>query len=105
MHVELNQRLFSDDGESVNLAGLDHENVACTGLELLAVHDITPAPGLNELNLVVRMPVRPRSASGLAVEQEDRHADVALVRADEMMRAAPEGQVLLTHFVHAAASW
>src|SRR5690242_6444252 len=104
MYVELDERLVTDHGESVDLARFDDENVAGAGLEFLAVHDVPSAPRLDELNLVVRMPVRTGTAAGLTVEQKYRHADVALIRADEMVRSAPKRQIFPTHLVHSAAS-
>jgi hypothetical protein len=59
---------------------------------------------LDELNLVVRMPVRTGTAAGLTVEKKNRHADVALIRADEMVRTAAKGQIFPPHLVHSAAS-
>jgi hypothetical protein len=104
MHVELDERLVTDHGKAVDLARFDDENVAGAGLEFLAVHDVPSAARLDELNLVVWMAVRTRTAAGLTVEQKNRHADVALIRADEMVRTAAKGQIFPPHLVHSAAS-
>jgi hypothetical protein len=85
VHIDLHERLVADALELVNLARLDHENVPCPGLELLAVYHIPPGPGSDELHLVVRMAMRPRAATGKGVEKEYRHVHVAVVSADEMV--------------------
>ena len=61
--IQLNERLVADALEAVNLASLDDENVARAGLELLAIHCLQAATSLNELDLVVRMPMRSWSAT------------------------------------------
>ena len=85
MHIELHQRTLADAPEAVNLAGLDDEDVTGAGLELLAVHDPQTATLADELHFVVGMPMRPRTASRLTVEQKDRDADVAVVGANEIV--------------------
>ena len=94
MDVELDERLVADALEAVHLAGLDDEDVAGAGLELLAVHRPASATRLDELDLVIRMAVRTGPLAGGTVEQEDGDGDVALVGADELVRAADEGEVL-----------
>src|SRR5215218_8912234 len=61
--VDLHERLVADAAEAVNLAGLHHENVAGTGLELLAVDIPETSAFSHDLHFVVGMSVRPRSAS------------------------------------------
>ena len=77
MYIQLDERSLNA-AEAVNLPGLDHQNIARTGLELLAVHHVQGAAGLNELDFIVRVTVRSRSAPRPAVEQEGRNADRAL---------------------------
>src|SRR5262249_43257441 len=55
----------------------------------------------DELDLVVRMPVRPRPRAGLAIEQEHRYAGVALNGSHKLMRTTHKRQILLAHVVHA----
>jgi hypothetical protein len=44
VHVDLDERLVADAGEAVHLAGLDHEDIARAGLELLPL-DVSPVEG------------------------------------------------------------
>lgn len=64
MDVELNERTVANAREAVNLARLDDENIARGPFEFLAVHHPQAAPFTDELNLVVGMPMRPRTAAG-----------------------------------------
>src|SRR5262249_55435282 len=59
VHVELDQRRIANAAEAVNLAGLDDENVTRSGLEFLAVHGPEPATLPDELDFVIRIPMRP----------------------------------------------
>src|SRR5215211_615893 len=93
MHVHLHEWRVAGVPETVNLAGLD----------LLAVHLPQPTPLPYELDLVVRVTMRAWPLPGKRVEQEDGHGDVAVVGADELMRAADERQVLLADAVHGCA--
>ncbi len=72
------------------------------GLELPAVHGVEPAALADELDLVVWVAMRAGALAGLGAEQERADGDVALVGADELVRAAHERQVLLADTVHAA---
>jgi hypothetical protein len=100
MNIELNERFFTDALEAVNLAGLDDENVASPRLEFFSIDCPTTASRLDELDLVVGMAMRTGPASGLAIEEKDGHANVAVVGANEMVRAPLEGQVFLTDSIH-----
>src|SRR5215510_3550724 len=100
VHVELHERRVADAAEAVNLAGLDHEDVAGAGLELLAVHRPQAAPLPDELHLIVRMTMRSGTTTGQRAEKEDRDVDVAMIGADELMRASLKRQVLLTGSMH-----
>ena len=91
MDIQLNERLFADAFEAEDLTGLDHKDVSSAGFEFLSIHGVQSAARLNELNLVVWMAVRPRTATWLAVEQEDRDIDVAVVGSDEIVGASLEG--------------
>src|SRR6476646_7444580 len=93
MDIQLNERLVADALEAVNLAGLDDEDVTRAGLELLAIHCVESATSLNELDLVVRMPMRAWPATRLAVEQEDGDVDVPVVGSNEIVRASLEREV------------
>ena len=81
--------------------GLDDENVTGFGFELLPVHGPETATFPHELDLVVRMAMRPGPPPRERAEQE--HGDIhAVIGSDKVMRAALEWQVLLTDTVHFA---
>lgn len=103
MHVELHERRIADDLEGVHLARLDDENVAGAGLEFDALYYIMAASLANELNLVVGMTMRARSFSRLTVEEKNGDAGVAVVRADEVVRAAAKRELVLTGSIHQGA--
>jgi hypothetical protein len=63
-----------------------------------------PATALDELDLVVGVPVRARSAAGLAAKEEDGDADVTLVGADEVVGAPAEGEIILPESQHAGST-
>ena len=100
MDVELYERLVADRGEGVHLAGFDHEHVAGTGLERLPLDRPAPTARLDELDLVVRMTVRPGPSASLAAKEEHGHADVAVVGANEVVRASTKGQLVLSESEH-----
>jgi hypothetical protein len=100
VHIELHQRRIAYAEKTVNLARLDHQDVARPRLELLIIDLPLAAPRLDELNFILRMPVRPRAASGLPVEEEDRNAHFALIGAYEVVRAPPERKLLLSDTMH-----
>ena len=85
MNVQLNERFVAYGLEAVNLAGLDHKNVARASLELLTIDVICSAARLNELDFVVWMSVRSRPASRLSVEQENTDFHFAVVSADKVV--------------------
>jgi hypothetical protein len=78
----------------MHLAGLDDKDIAGTGLETHAIHHVATTPRLDELDFVVRVSVGTRTGARCAVEQEHRGRHVALVGADELMRAAPKRQLV-----------
>ena len=69
--VELYQRRIADRLETVDLAGLDHKDIAGAALEGLAVDSPHSPAFTNELDLVIRMAMRPGTRTRLAMEQED----------------------------------
>src|SRR5690242_10919462 len=91
---------IADRFEAVNFAGLDDEDVAGPALEGLAVDCPYSATLAYELDLVVRMTMRTRSRTRLAMEQEHRNASAALLSSDKLMRATNERQILLPHVMH-----
>lgn len=100
VYVELYQRRIADRAKTVDLAGLDDEDVTGAGLELLSVHGPTAASVLHELNLVVRVAMRPRPTPRSSIEQKDGDVHVAVLGADEVMRAAAKGKFFLVYAVH-----
>src|SRR5437762_3525609 len=70
MHIHLHERHVSDARETVNLSGLDDEDVAGGGFEGLAVHRIESAAFPDELDFVVRVTMRTWSASRLAMKEK-----------------------------------
>src|SRR5215831_7299849 len=100
MDVELHERLIADRGEAVHFAGFDHEHVTGGRLECLTLDRPTSAARLNELDLVVRMPVWSGAAARLPAEQECGGAHVAVVGAYEPVRASTEGKFVLSESKH-----
>ena len=100
MDVQLDERLWPEAPEAMDLAGLDHEDLTRSGFKLMSIDDPEATPGLDELYLVIRVTVRPGAASREAVEQEYRDPDIAVVGANEVMGAAVMRQVGLFQSKH-----
>jgi microcompartment protein CcmK/EutM len=100
MDVELNQRLVPDAREAVNLAGFDDENVTGPSLELLTVDAIEAAAVLDELNFIIRVPMRTGTAARKAVKEKGGDVDVAVVGSHDIVRASFEGQLVLADTMH-----
>lgn len=101
MHVNLDERRIADAFEAVDLAGLDNQDVAGAGFELVAVHVPQSPAFTHELNFIVRVPMRSGPTAGRRAEQVDRNVDVAMIGADKLMRAALKRQILLANPMHA----
>ena len=84
----------------MHLAGLDHKNIYRTAFERLSVHRPHSSSFSDELDLIVRMPMRPRTGSRLPMEQEHRNIGSALFRSNKLMRTTDKRQLLLPHVVH-----
>jgi hypothetical protein len=102
MHIELDERSVTDAAKSVNLAGLDDENVTRPCFEFLSVDGPETAAFPHELDFVVRMTMRARATTRQSAEQEHGDVHIAVVGPDEVVRAALKWQVLLTNAVHPA---
>jgi hypothetical protein len=102
--IELHQRTVAGACEAVNLARLDDENVSRARLEFLALDDIAAAALPDELDLVIGMPVRFGTAARLPIKKECGDAHIALIRTDEIVRAAALWQILLADSVHVSSS-
>src|ERR1700731_3074234 len=100
VNVDLYQRRVPNGLEAMDLAGLNDKDISRAALEGLAVDRPQSPPFTDELNLVIRVPVRPRSRTRLPMEQEQRNAGVALLSSNKLMRTANKRQILLAHVMH-----
>src|SRR3954447_24690744 len=98
--VELDEGDVADATEAVDLPGLDDQDVAGAGFEVLPVDRPQPTAFAHELDLVVGMAVRSRTAAGEGAQEKHRHVDITLIGADELVRATDKRQRLLTNPVH-----
>jgi hypothetical protein len=85
VNVELDEWGITNHLKTVDLTSLDDKNVSSAALEGLAAYRPHSTAFTNELDLVIRMPVRTRPRSGLTVEQEHRNSGVALLSSDKLM--------------------
>jgi hypothetical protein len=100
MHIELDQRSVTNAAKTVDLAGLDDENVTRPRFEFLSVDGPEPAAFPHELDFVVRMTMGAWTTARERAEKEHGDVDITVVGPDEVMRAAMKWQVLLTNAVH-----
>ena len=100
MHIDLHERSVADAFEAMHFTGLDDQDITSNGFELFTIDVIQAAALSNELDLIIWMTVRTRAAARSAVEEEDGTVHIAVVGADEVMRAAPEWKVFLTNSEH-----
>ncbi len=100
MHIELDKGSVTDAAKTVNLAGLDDENVTRPRFEFLSVDGPETAAFPYELDFVVRMTMGTRTTAREGAEEEYGDVDITVVCPDELMRAAMKWQVLLTNAVH-----
>jgi hypothetical protein len=104
MDIELDQRPVTDAAETVDLTGLDDQDVTRSGFEFLSVHGPETAAFSHELDLVVRMTMGPGTTTGKGAEEEYGDTHIAVICPDELMRAPLKGQVLLTYAIHPAGA-
>jgi len=102
MDVHLNERFVTNAAEAVDLTGLDDEDVARSGFELLSVDCPEATPSPHELHFIVGMAVRSGTAPGKGAKQEDGDVDIPVIDPDELVRAPLKGQVFLSHAIHLA---
>jgi hypothetical protein len=100
MHVELNKRAVTNTAKTVDLAGLDDENVTRPGFEFHTVDGPETTAFPHELDFVVGMPMGAWTTAREGAEEEHGDVDLPVVGPDEVMRAAMKWQVLLTDAVH-----
>ena len=79
MDVELYQRRIANRLEAVDLASLDHKDVSSAALESFAIRRPQSPAFADELNLVVRVPMRTRPRTRL-LSAEDKKALIAFLR-------------------------
>ena len=85
MDIQLDQGLIADDLEAVDLAGFDHQNVAGSCLELFPIDVVSAPTGLDELDLIIWVPVWPRSFPCCSVEEKNRDVHVSVVGSNEIV--------------------
>src|SRR5262245_31045769 len=103
MDVELDEWRVADGRKAVNFARLDHENVTCARLEFGAIDDVACLALADELDLVIGVSVWLGATPRRPMEQERRDSHAALLGTDEIVGAAPMGQILLTDPIHASS--
>jgi hypothetical protein len=86
----------------VDLASLDDKDVTSATLECFAIDGPHATTFPDELNLIVRMPMRARAGTGFPVEQEYRNISVTLLGPNKLMRTSNKRQVFLAHVMHAS---
>jgi hypothetical protein len=100
MHIDLNERRVASTAKTMDLTGLDDQNVSRTGFEFLTVYYVKASTFPDELHLIVQMPMWSGPPPRQGAEEEGGDVDVAVLRSDELVRATLERQVLLTDSVH-----
>ncbi len=100
MYIHLDEGRVPDAAKTVDLPGLDDENVTSSGFEFLSVHGPETATFPHELDLVVWMPMRAGPPAGESAQEEHGDIHVPVIGSDKVMRAALKWQVLLTDTVH-----
>jgi hypothetical protein len=102
--VDLDQGGIANRFEAVDLAGLDYKDVSGAALEGFSIDGPDSAAFTDELDLVIRMSMRTRSRTGLALEQEHRNTGVTLLSSDKLMGTTNKWQVLLADVMHRCSS-
>jgi hypothetical protein len=100
MHIDLDERCVTNTAEAMDLPRLDDKYVTGAGFEFLAVDRPETPAFSDELDFIVRMTMRSGAAPGQGAEEECGDANVSVLGADEVVRAALKWQVLLTNTVH-----
>lgn len=91
VNVELYQRQITNRFEAVDLAGFYDKDVSSATLEGLVVYRPHSPAFTDELDFVIRMPVRTRSRTGFSMEQEHRNIGIALGSSNKLMRTTDKG--------------
>ena len=85
MDVELYKRRIANRLEAVNLSGLDDKDVSSGAFKRLAVDRPHAAAFTDELDLIIRMPMRTRSGTWFPMKQKNRNSSVCLLRSDKLV--------------------
>ncbi len=85
MNVHLDQGAIADGLEAVNLAGLDDEDVPSATFKRFSVHGPYAAAFPDKLDLIVGMPMRPRTLSRQPAKQKHADAHVSLLGPDKFV--------------------
>ena len=104
VHVNLYQWRVTNRLETMHLTSLDHKNISRAPLEGLAVDRPQSPAFTDELDLVIGVPVRPRSRTGLPMEEENRNTGVTLVSSNKLMRTTNKRQTVLANVMHPFAT-
>lgn len=83
VYIDLHQGRVANTAEAMDLPGFDDENVTRPGFEFLAIDRPEAPPFPDELDFVIRMPMRPWTATGECAEEECGDVDVAVLGTDE----------------------
>jgi hypothetical protein len=85
MYVDLHEGRVPDAAEAVDLPGLDDQNVACAGFEVLTVDGPETATFPHELDFVVGMTMGPGTTLGKGAEEEHGDIHVAVIGPDKVV--------------------
>jgi hypothetical protein len=102
VHVELNEGRVTNATEAMDLSCLDDEDVTRARFELFSIDVPETAAFPHELHFIVGMTMRSGTTPGEGAEEKHRDVDVAVIGADELVRASLKWQVLLADSVHVA---
>jgi hypothetical protein len=98
--IDLDKGRFSNASKTVDLSSLDDQDIPRARLEFLSIHHVSAASLPDELDFIIRMAMGTWAPSWKGAEQEDGDVDIAVLGANELMRAAHERQVLLMNAIH-----
>jgi hypothetical protein len=85
MYIELDEGRLANAAETVDLAGLDDEDIACSGFEFLSVDGPETAAFPHELDFIVGMTMGPGTTPREGAEQEHGDIHVAVIGPDKVV--------------------
>ncbi|HEU5305286.1 MAG TPA: hypothetical protein VFU40_11625, partial [Gemmatimonadales bacterium] len=98
------ERPIANAAEAMDLPGLDDKDVTGARLEFLPVDQPQSSTVPDELDFIIRMPVRPWPSPVEGAEKVGGNIHVAVLGSHELVRAALKWEVLLTNTVHRLCS-